>query len=101
MCGRDRALSCAHSRASAQAKVVIHGHLHTDLHRTVGNADIYCTPSTCHQTKQVSPQWEKEPGAPPGFRHATNAATDRLLCGPPGLVWPFLTSRRRRRSAGC
>lgn len=67
-CLRDaanlEALLCAHP----QARLVVHGHLHTEMHHRVGHADIYCSPSTCHQVKTAAPAWERDKEKKPAFR---------------------------------
>ena len=52
-CLRSPDAFCAALGQHQQARLVLHGHLHTDMHRRVGPADVYCTPSTCHQTQQA------------------------------------------------
>ncbi len=54
--------------AHACARVVLHGHLHADVAQRIGHAHVYCTPSTCTQTKVQSPGWERDAAAQPGFR---------------------------------
>lgn len=55
-------------RTRKQARVVVHGHLHTEFKHPMGNAVIYCTPSTCHQTLPASPTWQRDVDSLPGFR---------------------------------
>ena len=56
--------------ARQQGRVLLHGHLHTEMHVQAGAAALYCTPSTCHQTKQAPPsgKWEVADDELPGYR---------------------------------
>ena len=67
-CLRDAGPLLALLEAHASARVVVHGHLHADVHKRAGHADVYCTPSTCHQTVVASPTWEVDTASASGYR---------------------------------
>ena len=64
--GADKLVALLEARP--QCKVAVHGHLHADVVKHVGQCTIYCTPSTCTQTVVQSDTWQKDTASLPGFR---------------------------------